>query len=75
MTMETKQIFGWTDPETPRDSYVGYIAAHTHPCDTIMIAVRGHESASGDPVSIALPAGEAVKLANAILLAAAPKEE
>ena len=61
-----KQLFGWTDPETPTDSYVGYVAVHSHPCDTIMIAVRGHRSADGAPVSIALPMNEALALAQSI---------
>ena len=61
-----KQLFGWTDPETPMDSYVGYIAVHSHPCDTIMVAVRGHRSADGAPVSIAIPMNEALALAQSI---------
>lgn len=71
--MEMKQIFGWTDPETPpaSEGYVGYIMAHTHPCDTIMVAVRGHKSETGNPVSIAVPVLEARKLAQAILSATA----
>lgn len=61
-----KQLFGWTDPETPQGSYVGYIAVHSHPCETIMVAVRAHESEVGSPVAIAIPMRAALALAQSI---------
>lgn len=62
----SKQLFGWTNPETSVGGYVGYAMAHEEDDGTITLSIRPHGDKTGNAVSINLPAHEAYEFANAI---------
>lgn len=63
----SKQIFGWTSPETPSGSYVGYAMASIEPDGTATLRLRPQESNGTDDVSLNMPMMDAVELAQSLI--------